>query len=66
LVIVIKPAVAFIVYTPALSDETFTSTALFEVLERIVLRIAPFLDKTDIIKSLFCGRPLPETNTAYN
>ena len=63
LLIVIKPAVAFIVYTPALRDETFTSTALFEVLERMVFRIAPLLDTTDIIKSLFCGKPLPETNT---
>lgn len=61
--IVIKPVVAFIVYTPGLRDETFTSTTLFEVLERTVLRTAPFSDMTDIIKSLFCGKPLPETNT---
>jgi hypothetical protein len=29
----------------------------------MVLRTAPFLDITDIIKSLFWGKPLPETNT---
>lgn len=60
--IVTKPVVAFIVYTPALKDETSTSTTLFEVLERTVLRTEPFSAITDIIKSLFRGKPLPETD----